>query len=492
MLESRRPFLTCGRRSAKPNWVRRVNARGAGSRPWRLTMAARDERLTLLLVPHDVGIDRVELWVGALDEPATQPASLAVDVVGRPGPTPVGHWDGTVAAGARSIAYRRLTIAGLQPRGRYRFELRQEGSTVSDATATTLPERVPNLDERPFTIMLGSCFARSADGAGNAGRAYSLLPAGAQPDVKILCGDQVYLDQPTSEFLVHTHGEDAIRHRHLANYADAWSQTGGFRELLRAGGTYFSSDDHDFWNNAPNPTIIARDTWSQQGRDAWSAAARVLYGAFQRPTEAAPAVLRIGTLSLFVADTRLGRTAGTDAFSTDAQLTAIETWLAGLDGPGCLVVGQLVFSGRAGWKGRWMDWGLADFGQYGRLAAALLAARHSVVILTGDVHHGRVAVCARTPGRDIVEVVASPLALVAPIPSNTWKPAPASFPESAIPGITRRPVRTAEAFRLNANQFSTVGFSRSGAFIRMQVRAWPVETNGLLPAPSHEFEYWIS
>jgi hypothetical protein len=448
--------------------------------------------MTLLLVPHEVGPDRVELWVGALDEPAVAPASLSVAAIGGPGATVVGAWDGTVAAGVRSISFRRLTIAGLQARGRYRFELRQDGNVVSDAVATTLPDRLPTLDDRPFTIMLGSCFARSQDGAGNAGRAYSQLPADDQPDVKILCGDQVYLDQPTTEFLVHTHTADGLRERHLGNYASAWTQTGGFRELLRAGGTFFSSDDHDFWNNAPNSTIIARDTWSQQGRNAWDAAARTLYGAFQRPTHQAPAAFRVGTLSVFVADTRLDRTEGTVAFATDAQLTAIECWLAGLDGPGCLVVGQLVFSGRAGWRGRWMDYGLADFGGYGRLATALLAAQHSVVILTGDVHYGRVAVCERTPGLDIVEVVSSPLALVAPIPKNTWKAAPATFPDQAIPGITRRPVRTVEAFRLNVNQFSTVAFSRSGAFVRMKVRAWPVETNGLQPTPSHEFEYWIS
>ncbi len=448
--------------------------------------------MTLLLVPHDVASDRVELWVGALDEPAVQPASLAISAVGLPGSTPVGHWDGTVTGGPRSVSYRRLAITGLLPRGRYRFELRRDGNLVSDAIATTLPVDLPRLDERPFTIMLGSCFARSADGAGNAGRAYSQLPSNAQADVKILCGDQVYLDQPTTEFLGHTHNADQLRQRHLGNYANAWSQTGGFRELLRIGGTYFSSDDHDFWNNAPNPTIIARDTWFQQGRDDWKAAAKALYGAFQRPTESSAATFKVGALSFLVADTRLDRTTERDAFATDAQLVAIENWLAGLDGPGCLVVGQLMFSSKAGLFGRWMDWGLADFKQYRRIAEALLAARHSVVILTGDVHFGRIAICELTPGRDIVEVVASPLALVAPIPPNKWKPAPAWFPTEAMNGMARRPVRTVEGFRLNANHFSTVGFTRSGAFVRMQVRAWPVETNGLQPVPSHVFEYTIS
>jgi hypothetical protein len=448
--------------------------------------------MTLLLVPHEVASDRVELWVGAIDEPAVQPASLAISALGLPGSTPVGHWDGTVTGGSRSISFRRLAITGLQPRGRYRFEMRRNGDLVSDAIATTLPVELPRLDERPFTIMLGSCFARSADGAGNAGRAYSQLPADARADLKILCGDQVYLDQPTTEFLGHTHNADQLRERHLGNYANAWSQTGGFRELLRVGGTYFSSDDHDFWNNAPNPTIIARDTWFQQGRDDWKAAAKALYGAFQRPIESAAATFKVGTLSFFVADTRLDRTTERDAFATDAQLVAIENWLAGLDGPGCLVVGQLMFSGKAGLFGRWMDWGLADFKQYHRIAQALLAARHTVVILTGDVHFGRIAICELTPGRDIVEVVASPLALVAPVPPNKWKPAPDLFPTEAMNGIARRPVRTVEGFRLNANQFSTVGFTRTGAFVRMQVRAWPVETNGLQPVPSHVFEHTLS
>ena len=448
--------------------------------------------MTLLLVPHEVASDRVEVWVGALDEPAVQPASLSISIVGVAGSTPVGHWDGTVTGGPRSISFRRLSIGGLLPRGRYRFELRRDGTVVSDAMATTLPVDLPRLDERPFTIMLGSCFARASDGAGNAGRAYSQLPSDAKPDLKILCGDQVYLDQPTTEFLGHTHNVDQIRERHLGNYAAAWTQTGGFRELLRVGGTYFSSDDHDFWNNAPNATVIARDTWSQQGRDDWKAAAKDLYGAFQRPIASPAAKFEVGPLSFYVADTRMDRTTERDAFATDAQLGDIVHWLEHLSGPGCLVVGQLMFSKKAGLFGRWMDWGLADFKQYPRLAEALLAAQHSVVILTGDVHYGRVAICELMPGRDIVEVVASPLALVAPWPENKWKPAPDRFPDSAINTVARRPIRTIEGFQLNANQFSTVGFTRSGSFVRMQVRAWPVETNGLQPVPSHVFEHTIS
>ena len=448
--------------------------------------------MTLLLVPHEVGPDHVRLWVGALDEPGVTPGSLSVGVVGGGGAVGVDQWDGTVPARGRTIAFRRLTVTGLAPGSRYRFELRQDGHVVSEAMAATLPVRLPTLEERPFTVMLGSCFARARDGAGNAGRAYSLLPADARPDIKILCGDQVYLDQPTTEFLIHTHKEEDLLARHLANYASAWTQTDGFRELLRVGGTFFISDDHDFWNNAPNATAIARDTWSQDGRDAWRRAAMTLYEAFQRPVAEPSATFRVDRLSFLVVDTRKARTAGTAAFASEDDMKAIEQWAADLEGPGCLVVGQLVFSGQAGLKGRFMDYGLADFDQYPRLVRALMGARHTVVILTGDVHFGRVAVCQLTPDRDMVEVVASPLALVAPFPANTWHAAPSDFPAVAIPGVVRRPVRTAEAFQLNVNQFTTIGFSQSGAFVRMHVRAWPVETNGTLPRPSHEFEYWIS
>ena len=44
--------------------------------------------MTLLLVPGEVASDSVQLWVGALDEPAVQAASLAISVVGVPGRRP--------------------------------------------------------------------------------------------------------------------------------------------------------------------------------------------------------------------------------------------------------------------------------------------------------------------------------------------------------------------------------------------------------------------
>src|SRR4029450_5170412 len=92
-----------------------------------------------------------------------------------------------------------------------------------------------------------------------------------------------------------------------------------------------------------------------------------------------------------------------------------------LTGPGCLVLGQVLFTAPAGTISKHMDLGLPDFRQYIELLDALRQAPHAVVVLTGDVHFGRVAVCQFLNGQEIVEVIASPLALVASFPSNEWK-----------------------------------------------------------------------
>ena len=114
------------------------------------------------------------------------------------------------------------------------------------------------------------------------------------------------------------------------------------------------------------------------------------------------------------------------------------------------------------------------------------------MILTGDVHFGRVAVCELLNGQEIVEVVASPLALVAPIPANEWRAAPVRFPAESAPGLVQQAVRTESVYQFNGNHFATIGFSRSGGRVRMRVQAWPTENKGRPPTPVRTYEHWIS
>jgi hypothetical protein len=447
----------------------------------------------MLLVPHEADARSATLWVGALDEPGLTTAALELRQVDGPiiglGPA----WDREVAGGGRQVAVRRVSVGGLEPRVRYRFELRRGGELVSDATLTTLPEAVPGLEDRPFTILLGSCFARQRDGGGSVGQAYAALPADGRPDLKILCGDQVYLDGFGLDTFVPVTSRDGLMARHLGTYAAAWTQDPGFRQLLRDGATMFTSDDHDFWNNAPNPSITAPQTYVRSIREAWWQVALALGDAFQPRPDPARRTVVVGDLTIHVPDTRRGRSEGTRTLLPDDELRAIEGWARTLPGPGCLVLGQVLFAGQTGWKGKFTDWGLPDFGDdYARIVKAVRSAPHAVVILTGDVHFGRVAVFRPASGVEIVEVVASPLSLIFPIPSHDWHAAPDRFPAHDIPGIVGDRVETETTYSLNVNHFATVELSRSGAFTRLRVRAWPVATNGAPPQPSHEFERWIA
>ncbi len=448
-----------------------------------------------LLIPAGAGSDNATMWVAAIDSP-TDPATL--EVVAANGPrTALTAWDGQVHGGNHTVQYARVPLTGLAARSRQRVDLRRAGQVVATATAGTLPAQLPGLADRPFTILLGSCFARQADGGGTVGRAYTLLPADARPDLKILCGDQVYLDAPSFWTIVPATTDDEIRRRLIEIYLAAWTQAPGFRDLLADGPNVFTSDDHDYWNNAPHWSATVPASLDPKLRATWWTAAHDLYRAFQRPMPPGTTCVEMDGLSILVADTRTDRdpdpNPGARFMSAD-DLEAVSKWAGSLSRPGCLVLGQLLFSGKAGWKGRFTDYGLPDYPQYADLLKALDRAGHSVIVLTGDVHFGRVAVCEVTPDREIVEVVASPLSLVAPIPKNDWHRAPDLYPAEAIPGRVQRPIRTDGGYALNSNHFATVEFNRGAAngWTRMRVRAWPTSLNGTLPVATREYVHWVA
>src|SRR6185295_1669857 len=120
---------------------------------------------------------------------------------------------------------------------------------VATGSVTTLPRVLPTLGAKPFTVLLASCFARLHDEAGDVGHTFAQLPAATAPEIKILCGDQVYLDSPASYFLLRR-SEATLAERFREHYARTWTQheaSEGFATLLRHGGTYCTADDHEFW-----------------------------------------------------------------------------------------------------------------------------------------------------------------------------------------------------------------------------------------------------
>lgn len=428
-----------------------------------------------LLGAHGVATDRIEAWIATTGTPG-QGLQLAVGGRRRP----VG--DDWAAFSGRGVEVRvqRMTVAGL-PAGRdHPLRLMAEGKVVATAEASTLPAALPSPPGRPFTVLLGSCFSVQQDPACLVGAAVGRLPLVARPHVTILSGDQVYLDAPALHFLACTHSKVELADEHVRRYLDTWSQRselGGFQRALTAAATFFSSDDHEFWNNAPNWTPYVRDSWTSGGRSAWLEVATRLFELFQAPRPGQ--VFTVGALSCFVADTRIARTSERSLFMTAEQLTALAAWVRALRGPGLLVVGQPIFVKDTGWRGRFFDRSLADYGQYAELVRILTSTPHDLVVLTGDVHFGRFATCELASGRRIHEVISSPFALVHRIAAGEWGKAVEAFPSTAVSGVAKAPVSTS-AYQRTQDHFVTLGFTGVGGSVRMEITSWPI-TPGTAP-----------
>jgi hypothetical protein len=293
--------------------------------------------MAYLVVPHEASANTATIWIGAIDEPFDPGQIRLVSASGEhPLPPQWQHWGSRDAA--HHLDYQRVTLTGLQPRTSLAVQLLVNRRPQADARLTTLPDHLPTLDDKPFTVLLGSCFCKQEDAEGAVGRTYVQLSAGARPEVKILCDDRVYLDDPWQHYLVHTHDISELEGELFRNYRDTWTQEPGFRQLLTDGANYLTPDDHEYWNNAPNAATVIRDSWWESGRQRWFNAARRLYQMFQIP---APVMtFDAGPLSYLIADTRSNRTPDQMDFMLPTDLKAVEQWVQNLTGPGVLVVGR--------------------------------------------------------------------------------------------------------------------------------------------------------
>jgi hypothetical protein len=180
----------------------------------------------------------------------------------------------------------------------------------------------------------------------------------------------------------------------------------------------------------------------------------------------------VGDLQFLVLDTRRNRDDKRGTFLSADDFTFFEEWVKGLRGPGVLVVGQPVFANPAGLAGHIADWNLPDFAQYRDLCRVLLASRQSIVVLTGDVHFGRIASTTLSSGAELVEIIASPMALVDRRAGLKWSTAPDWFPSAPVPGLASVRVHTNQHWNHFLNHFITLDFTAKGGGMRMLVRAW--------------------
>ena len=449
--------------------------------------------MSFLLIPNEVAEREASVWIGVINE-ALDPKTLSLRYGGENVPLADGWIKFTTKSERNSLFYQYLKIQNLQPGSEYFFELVSGNRSLTRASVRTFPIALPNVAEKPFTVLLASCFCSSRPGSNALGAAYLKLREREKIDLKILCGDQVYLDDPALHFLVHKHSFEDLEEILLANYVKTWTQGGlkssaasgganpGYQHFLQNGANYFSSDDHEFWNNAPSAATLIRDSWSPQGRYNWMTIAKSFLEIFQ--SKKSRTVFNVGSLSFFVADTRVNRDASRMSFMSAADLAALDDWVSNLNDVGVLVVGQPIFSKKAGIiKGNLGDWNLPDYAQYADFVRILTKTEHSILVLTGDVHYGRIASCQLKPGVTLYEIISSPTALVDPKVGGKWEQAPDKFPAISIPGVASKPIINDFNYKFTENHFLLLNFYRDGGKTKVVLKTCEISGGGKNPTP---------
>jgi len=373
-------------------------------------------------------------------------------------------------------------VSGLTPGSRYLFVLIASGLPVASCGLATMPTALPQVGT-PLMMLTSSCFSVYRDAAGAMGRAALRLPATAAPHVALLTGDQVYLDTPIAHFLLAFHTPTQLAAEFTANYVATWSQRlpdGGFGAFAASVGAFLSGDDHELWNNAPSVAPHLPDTWFGAGRALWTELATELFNAYQTPQRFHE--IELPPLSVRIVDTRFSRSGDRSRFMDPQTLAQITGWLANLTGPGILALGQPILGQRTGPRGYISDWTLVDYDQYADLARALSLVQHDVIVITGDVHFGRVSQVQLPNGRKIVEIIASPMILVDDRAGRKWRPPPQTFPAFPIPGVVSSPVSVGPLQKFD-NQFATLALWAEGGSVRLDHTCWLVGGDGSNPQP---------
>lgn len=309
-----------------------------------------------------------------------------------------------------------LTLWDLQPGLKYRAMIQEPGGEQLELRPKTLPEELP---KEGITFLLASCYYRRRD-EGEVIAALRDLRDPPSPLFKLLVGDQIYADFPSLGLLPF---------RNI--YAEYWN-FGPYREFLSDSPNFFTCDDHEWWNNAPEFQFYIPPTWLKGQREQSFQDGREAYGLYQvRPNAQGGFwyTIDIPPVSIFVADNRAQRTyhkANPHTTMSAQQAQALAKWARNLVGPGFLVLGQPFF----GKEGDWKDYNLPDFeDEYRLLWDTVEMARHRITVLTGDIHVGRLALSPGVSGVEnrppVYEFTCSPLALV-PGGGQSGLPAPAT------------------------------------------------------------------
>ncbi len=397
--------------------------------------------------------------------------------------------------------------------GPFQVGVSLDGGAPVTASLKVLPHAVPTGLERSFNVLISSCFYWKEDKEGLAGTVLDSIRREWNPDLLLLVGDQVYLDQPPLASIPTDPAPMARRFENL--YAYNWFEDVGLAKGLRGAPFACVPDDHDYWNNYPHAALHIRATWSKKDRDTWGRVARTLYGHFQHVEPSPPGtplVLDVDPLSFCILDTRANRQENYSAVLSPEAMKRVVRWaeacVAGRK-LAVLVTGQSMLMGKAGsFNRRWGDSTRPNYGDYKPLVEQLerlMRQAGDVLLVTGDFHWGRTA--QLTPqdvlagAQELYEVVSSPTSLLSdsvlddiggvgkpPKRDPDW---PRHSEADILAGIfefegTHRRHVAITTHRQTGNQVCMLSFRRSGSGVEVTPRYFPLKP-GLPPRVARTF-----
>lgn len=455
------------------------------------------------IVVHDVTTTTIKLWIGALTPSMGKPRNWRLVIKrcnsethrenesGRKVRTETygDEWERPFSDLNKRF-YTTKVLKNLSPSVHYivEFQARTEGKykTLEKVFFTTLPNSLPESGEKPFTVGIGSCFYTEHDG-GDAGQAYEALYNNEKlrPDIKFLAGDQVYVDIGLGWYPL---DESDCQDRIADHYADSWRY---LRSMLRRGGTWMISDDHEFWNNYPfldgfNPYLLTLDL-NDDFKERWTTASMMGVKNIQQVETIR--TFNIGNdISFCVADLRVER--NSEGFLLPESHLKLLKWINELTMPGVLVIPQPLIAG----KGNKKDKNLPDWKQYNELLKAIETGNHDIVVLTGDVHYGRISqVIVGNSENKLTEIITSPMSNLSEINGIAATGPDTSdrhFPIVSAGGMKKNKINhiakvTTESqwwdlrypVERTHEHFMTVQFKRVSGKVKMNVNAWHAREN---------------
>jgi len=469
------------------------------------------------IVVHEVTTTSVKLWIGALSPSMGKPKNWQLlikkaDTI-KKRKDEEGDVISTESYGDEWLRpfdklnkrfYTIKTIQNLEPGVHYIIEFKvrseQKWQVLEKVFFTTFPEQLPDISKKPFTVGIGSCFYTEHDG-GDAGQAYEALYNNEKlrPDIKFLMGDQVYADIGLGWYPL---DESDCQDRIADHYADSWKY---LRSILRRGGTWMISDDHEYWNNFPfyegfNPYLITLKL-NDSFRKRWHNAAKTGVSVIQQVQPVR--TFDIGNdISFCVADLRMERSES--GFLLQKSQAKLIAWINNLSTPGVLVIPQPLIAGYGDEK----DKNLPDWDQYKDILLAIEKGKHDIVVLTGDVHYGRVSqVLVGDSDNKLTEIITSPMSNLSEIngiaasgPDLSAK----NFPLVSVNGMVKNNINhiaqvTTESkwwdlrypVERTHEHFMTVEFYLVDNKVNMNVQAWharEMDKRSWLPKKINDFK----